>query len=107
TCSSFPTCQCHFAPRCRMRQSNVGRVVLEGCCVKWSSVSVKTALAMAPLPLQAGARERLSATDAWAEPLSVINVVYTFHELAQSCVVLTEIGPRYHPGPNKKLDGVV
>ena len=24
TCSSLVTCQCHFAPRCQMRQSNIG-----------------------------------------------------------------------------------
>jgi hypothetical protein len=26
TCSSLMTCQCHFAPRCQMRQSNIGSV---------------------------------------------------------------------------------
>ena len=50
--SAFTTCQCHFAPRCQMRQSNVGWGVLEGCCLKCSRASVRTGPALASVSLR-------------------------------------------------------
>jgi hypothetical protein len=43
TCSrSFMTCRCHFAPRCQMRQSNIGSVKRDFRWQAGASVSCRT-----------------------------------------------------------------